>query len=125
MRYLLDASAVIGLLNDTTSKLARRARREKPSDVAMSAIVAHELRAPLGSVLNAVELMRHAERSGPQFTSLLDMVTRQTLHMSRLVNDLLDVTRISRDGFKLRVARVFDMFPHTHHVESLALFTRD
>jgi tRNA(fMet)-specific endonuclease VapC len=43
MRYLLDANAVIGLLNDTTSKLARRARREKPSDIAMSAIVVHEL----------------------------------------------------------------------------------
>lgn len=43
MRYLLDANAVIALLNDTTSKLAHRARREKPSDMAISAIVAHEL----------------------------------------------------------------------------------
>lgn len=43
MRYLLDANVVIGLLNDATSKLARRARREKPGDIAISAIVAHEL----------------------------------------------------------------------------------
>jgi len=43
MRYLLDANAVIGLLKDANSKLARRARRERPADVAMSAIVAHEL----------------------------------------------------------------------------------
>lgn len=43
MRYLLDAHAVIALLNDTTSMPARRARREKPGDMAMSAIVAHEL----------------------------------------------------------------------------------
>jgi tRNA(fMet)-specific endonuclease VapC len=43
MRYLLDANAVIGLLNNTASKLARRARREKPGDLAISAIVAHEL----------------------------------------------------------------------------------
>ena len=28
-------------------------------------------------------------------------------------------------GFSLRTARVFDMFPHTHHIEALALFTRD
>ena len=43
MRYLLDANVVIGLLNDTTSTLAQRARREKPADVTISAIVAHEL----------------------------------------------------------------------------------
>ena len=43
MRYLLDANAVIGLLNDTTSKTAPRARRERPGDVAVSAIVAQEL----------------------------------------------------------------------------------
>jgi tRNA(fMet)-specific endonuclease VapC len=43
MRYLLDTNAVIGLLNDATSKLARRARRERPSDIALSAIVIHEL----------------------------------------------------------------------------------
>jgi tRNA(fMet)-specific endonuclease VapC len=43
MRYLLDANVVILLLNDATSKLAQRVRREKPSDISISAIVAHEL----------------------------------------------------------------------------------
>ena len=43
MRYLLDANAVIGLLNDASSNLAQRARRENPADMAISAIVAHEL----------------------------------------------------------------------------------
>ena len=43
MNYLLDTNVVIGLLNDATSKLARRARREKPADVAISAIAMHEL----------------------------------------------------------------------------------
>src|ERR1700686_4686773 len=43
MRYLLDANVVIGLLKDATSKLARRARRERPADIAISAIVTHEL----------------------------------------------------------------------------------
>ena len=43
MRYLLDANAVIALLNDKTSKTAQRARRESVGDVAVSAIVAHEL----------------------------------------------------------------------------------
>jgi tRNA(fMet)-specific endonuclease VapC len=43
MRFLLDTNAVIALLNDATSRLAQRARREPPGDIALSAIVAHEL----------------------------------------------------------------------------------
>jgi tRNA(fMet)-specific endonuclease VapC len=43
MRYLLDANVVIAMLNDAKSKPARRARREKPGDVAISAVVTHEL----------------------------------------------------------------------------------
>jgi signal transduction histidine kinase len=70
------------------------------------AIVAHELRSPLGSVLNAVELMRQAQRGEPRFAAWLDLVARQTRHMNRLVDDLLDVTRISRDGLKLRKERM-------------------
>jgi tRNA(fMet)-specific endonuclease VapC len=43
MKYLLDANAVIALLNDIHSLTAQRARRHKPQDVGISAIVAHEL----------------------------------------------------------------------------------
>ena len=43
MRYLLDANAVIALLNDKASKAAQRARRERVGDLAVSTIVAHEL----------------------------------------------------------------------------------
>jgi tRNA(fMet)-specific endonuclease VapC len=43
MRYLLDTNVVIGLLNDPNSKLARRARLEKPADMAIPAVAAHEL----------------------------------------------------------------------------------
>jgi tRNA(fMet)-specific endonuclease VapC len=43
MKYLLDANAVIALLNDTGSRMARRARRRRPGDVGISAIVAHQL----------------------------------------------------------------------------------
>jgi tRNA(fMet)-specific endonuclease VapC len=43
MKYLLDANVVIALLNDRNSRPARRLRRYEPDDVAISAIVAHEL----------------------------------------------------------------------------------
>jgi tRNA(fMet)-specific endonuclease VapC len=43
VRYLLDTNAIIALLNDASSKVALRARQEQPRDIAISAIVAHEL----------------------------------------------------------------------------------
>jgi len=43
MRYLLDANAIIALLNDTTSRIARRVRRYEPRDFGVSAVVIHEL----------------------------------------------------------------------------------
>lgn len=43
MRYLLDANAVVALLNDTTSPIARRIRRYAPRDIGVSAVVIHEL----------------------------------------------------------------------------------
>ena len=43
MPYLLDTNAVIAMLRDRASPAARRAHREQPRNVAISAIVAHEL----------------------------------------------------------------------------------
>ncbi|HJQ55934.1 MAG TPA: PIN domain-containing protein [Vineibacter sp.] len=43
MRYLLDTNTVIALLNDANSPVTRRARRDRAGDVAISAIVTHEL----------------------------------------------------------------------------------
>ena len=43
MRYLLDTNAIIALLNDTTSPIARRVRRHAPRDFGVSALVIHEL----------------------------------------------------------------------------------
>ena len=43
MRYLLDGNAVIALLNDTASPIARRIRRHAPRDIGVSAVVIHEL----------------------------------------------------------------------------------
>jgi len=43
MAYLLDANAVIAILNDSSSPVARRVRAEQPRDVAISVIVVYEL----------------------------------------------------------------------------------
>jgi signal transduction histidine kinase/ActR/RegA family two-component response regulator len=57
------------------------------------AMLAHELRNPLASISNAVHLLQH-ERTGDthrQFAQ--EMIARQTLHLARIVDDLLDVGR--------------------------------
>jgi tRNA(fMet)-specific endonuclease VapC len=43
MRFLLDSNAVIALLNDPNGMVSRRARQHAPTDIGLSAIVAHEL----------------------------------------------------------------------------------
>lgn len=43
IQYILDTNAVIGLLKDTNSPLAKRARTHKPMEICISSIVAHEL----------------------------------------------------------------------------------
>jgi signal transduction histidine kinase/ActR/RegA family two-component response regulator len=66
------------------------------------AMLAHELRNPLAPIRNAVELMRQAEVADPSFRSSREMVERQVKHLARLVDDLLDVSRITRGSIRLR-----------------------
>lgn len=67
------------------------------------AILAHELRNPLGPIRNAVELLRqYAPFAPPDEENAREMIMRQTDHMVRLVDDLLDVSRISQGKITLR-----------------------
>jgi len=67
------------------------------------AILAHELRNPLGPIRNAVELLRQLDPYAPvQQENARQMIIRQTDHMVRLVDDLLDVSRISQGKITLR-----------------------
>jgi PAS domain S-box-containing protein len=66
------------------------------------AMLAHELRNPLAPIRNAVELMRQAEIVDPSFSASREMVERQVKHLARLVDDLLDVSRITRGSIRLR-----------------------
>src|SRR5688572_27848584 len=65
------------------------------------AVLAHELRNPLAPIRNAVEIMRRSPLSDPQLTWSRDVIERQVKHLSRLVDDLLDVSRITRGNINL------------------------
>jgi PAS domain S-box-containing protein len=66
------------------------------------AMLAHELRNPLAPIRNAVELMRQVETLDPSFQPSREMVERQVKHLARLVDDLLDVSRITQGSIRLR-----------------------
>ncbi|HWM89226.1 MAG TPA: ATP-binding protein [Thermoanaerobaculia bacterium] len=66
------------------------------------AMLAHELRNPLAPIRNAVELMRQVETLDPAFQPSREMVERQVKHLARLVDDLLDVSRITQGSIRLR-----------------------
>ncbi|HYW33164.1 MAG TPA: ATP-binding protein [Gemmatimonas sp.] len=70
------------------------------------ATLAHELRNPLAPVRNAVQLLRMLDPSHPDVRRAYDIIDRQISQMSRLVDDLLDLSRITRGQIALQRRQV-------------------
>jgi PAS domain S-box-containing protein len=70
------------------------------------ATLAHELRNPLAPVRNAVGVMQMEAGLSPGIARARDLIDRQVTHLTRLVDDLLDVGRIMSDKVELRYSRV-------------------
>jgi signal transduction histidine kinase/CheY-like chemotaxis protein len=66
------------------------------------AVLAHELRNPLAPVRNAVHLLRARAGTHSEATEPHAVIERQVEHLARLIDDLMDVSRISRDSLELR-----------------------
>lgn len=69
------------------------------------ATLAHELRNPLAPVLNAAHFLKLKEIADPDVRRSVDMIERQVKHMARLIDDLVDMSRISRGALDVRFAR--------------------
>jgi signal transduction histidine kinase len=78
----------------------KEADRHKDEFLAM---LAHELRNPLAPIFNAIQIMRRKPLNDPQLAWSRDVIARQLGHLTRLVDDLLDVSRITRG--KINVSR--------------------
>jgi signal transduction histidine kinase len=76
----------------------KEADRHKDEFLAM---LAHELRNPLAPIHNAIALMHRTSLSDPQLIWSRDVIGRQLAHLTRLVDDLLDVSRITRGKINL------------------------
>jgi PAS domain S-box-containing protein len=66
------------------------------------ATLAHELRSPLAPIRNSVQVMRLRGVADPQLQWARDVIDRQTQQLARLVDDLLDISRITRGKVQLK-----------------------
>src|SRR5581483_5226086 len=87
-------------VRDLTERLAAAERRKDE----FLAMLAHELRNPLAPVLNGLHLLRLSAGDREVIDQARVIMERQIRHMARLVDDLLDVSRITRN--KITLARV-------------------
>jgi PAS domain S-box-containing protein len=70
------------------------------------ALLAHELRNPLAPLRNGLQVLRLAEGDAGAVAQTRAMMERQLGHMVRLIDDLLDISRINRNKMELRRSRV-------------------
>jgi len=79
------------------------ADRQKDEFLAM---LAHELRNPLAPITNAGELLARVATNDAKTAPIIDILRRQTIQLTRLVDDLLDVSRITRGRIDLQIDTV-------------------
>lgn len=118
----IDISLTISPLRDDdgrivgASKIARDVSERKRTEEALReadrrkdeflALLAHELRNPLAPLRNGLEIMRLASDDAQVVAESREIMDRQLSHMVRLIDDLLDISRISRNKMELRRRRV-------------------
>ena len=84
---------------EASTEALKEADRRKDEFLAM---LAHELRNPLAPIRTAVQLLRLRELAEPQRARARDVIERQVEHLVDLINDLLDVSRITRGVIALQ-----------------------
>ncbi len=68
------------------------------------AVLAHELRNPLSPIVSNIELLRRLGLAAPEAHELLSIIEKSADNMSRLLDDLLDISSITAHKFKLQLA---------------------
>jgi PAS domain S-box-containing protein len=96
---LAQLASVIIENHDLYARLAEGDRRKSE----FLAMLGHELRNPLAPIAMAVEVLRRVAVPNKQVQWVTDVVGRQVVHLTRLVDDLLDVSRITRDKIELHM----------------------
>lgn len=98
---LRQANEKLVLVTLNAQKLEEEAKAVNRRQEEFLAMLAHELRNPLAPIMNAVELLSALD-GRPIPSGLLDIMRRQGRHLVRLVDDLLDVSRITQGKVTLQ-----------------------
>ncbi len=106
------------LLESITAQL-READRHKNEFLA---ILAHELRNPLAPLGNGLNILKLRCNADPTIAHTVNMMDRQMRHLVRLVDDLLDVSRITRGKLELRPRQVLLTDVVANAVEAVSAF---
>jgi PAS domain S-box-containing protein len=103
-----EPEGVCGVAIDITDrKLAEQALRQADQRKdEFLATLAHELRNPLAPISNSLHILRMAQDIDPAIQRVHEIMERQTNYLVRLVEDLLDVSRIAQNKIELRTELV-------------------
>jgi signal transduction histidine kinase/DNA-binding response OmpR family regulator len=99
----LAGRAAIALDNARLYRDVQQADRQKNEFLSM---LSHELRNPLAPIRNAVYLVRQRAQDRPDLRDVCNLIDRQVQHLVRLVDDLLDISRITRGKIRLQTEPV-------------------
>jgi two-component system CheB/CheR fusion protein len=95
---ITERKRLLAEIEEHAAELAEADRRKDE----FLAILAHELRNPLAPVTNAVEILRMNGLPQPDSRRAIALIDEQMQHMTRLIDDLLDVSRFTRGTLELR-----------------------
>ena len=109
-----QARSFARVTHDLTEGQAQEAQRKRADDLAdanrskedFMALLSHELRNPLAPILNALNVQRHLKTDDPILQQAGNIIERQVGQMVRLVDDLLDISRITKGKLRLEKERV-------------------
>jgi PAS domain S-box-containing protein len=103
--FTRDVTERLRLETELRQKLEQLAEGDRRKNEFL-AMLGHELRNPLAAIVTAAELMRLRSDDASYVVRAREIVARQSARMTRLVDDLLEVSRISRGKIELRMATV-------------------
>ena len=109
-----QVSAFARVMHDLTDGQAQVAETKRADDLAAAnrgkeefmAMLSHELRNPLSPILNALGILKQMRSADPVIQQAGGIIERQVGHMVRMVDDLLDISRITKGKLRITTERV-------------------